>query len=1152
MLRKMIKRDGVTIEDFIPSKLNKWGMWAADKLGDRVDWTGVVLDAVASVQQVDGVAKTRDLQDTLIKQCLARKDYPHNLMAGRLAAAVLHKDLYEGSIPTVKELHEKLLELGLMKKMNYSDEEYKTIETFINHEKDFHLAHFQLEYTAIKYGLKNLKTNESYESTQFVYMRLAMAVAEHETDPMHRLVVVQDVYEELSSNRINPPTPAMNNLGTPDTGLASCCLYKANDNIPSLHAGDTIAYLMTAASAGIGGIISSRSITDPVRHGKILHKGKLPYLKAVAGAVKANTQGSRGGAICQFVPITDPEIESIIMLQNPRTPEDKQNRDVNIAIQGNKFITAKALKKEKIFLFNAFTAPDLYKAFFSKDINDFETLYNKYEQDESFKKTYIDAYKLVALAQTQSIEVGTLYAAFMDEINRHTPHLDTIWSSNLCVAPDTKILTDKGWFRIKDLKDEEVNVWNGEKFTKTTVRQTSELSKLIRVMTDSGYWLDCTPYHKFYIQTEFARSSVIEITADQLKPGMKLIKFDTPVIEGELELNDAYVNGFYTGDGCLTPQGQRIYLYHEKMKLKSLFNNGTNWTDQSADYNRIYTHYKTLKPKFFVPGTEYSIQSRLEWLAGLSDSDGCIYKNIDNQHLVISSVNKLFLERTALMLQTLGIIPKVRLSVNEGEHLLPLNNGTNESGLFNCQNLYRLIINSIDLQKLLELGIVFHRLEVIKYKPNRDARKFIKILDVVDNYRYDATYCFTEEERHMGMFNGILTGQCLEITQPTEGYESAADLYATDDPGYIKVKGIDLHREDNPIELTLNYSEPVSFLDNHQLFRNKPVLRQAGSMYKDGSFCYKDNFFKVTEITEVKKSPEVSLCSLAAIVEPNIHSDEQYEKTAYYALYIIDSCINIASYPLPHIKYTSMMRRNAGVGLSGIAYSLARKGFKYSSQEGRDESHRMAERHSYFLIKAALKLGKERGNAPWMHKTLWPQGWLPIDTYKKSIDNVVTIGLQYDWEPLREEIIANNGIRFSSLVAHMPLESSSKSSGGPNSLYPIRDLALSKTDGISKIDWAATDGDLYGDSYELAWNISEEHLIMQYGIYQKFADQAISADMYKDRRGENLMYSEKRLVTEYALMVKYGMKTRYYQNNLTSQLIEDAGSPECNGGACKM
>ena len=830
MIKKIIKRDNVTVEDFTPSKLNKWGIWAAQKLGDRVDWSGVILDAVGSVIQSDGVAKSQDLQLALIAQCLARKDYPHNLMAGRLAAAMRRKELYDEYIPTIHALHLKLCKLGLMKKLDYSLDEYRTIESFIKHERDFDLTHFQIEYTAIKYGLKNLKSKEEYETTQFIYMRLAMHVVEdRETDKQKRLAVVQDLYEEYSCNRINPPTPAMNNLGTSDTGLASCCLYKTNDTIPSLNAGDTIAYLMTAASAGIGGIISSRSITDPIRGGKILHKGKLPYFNAVGGDVKANTQGSRGGAICQFVPLTDPESETIIMLQNPRTPEDKRNRDVNICMMGNKFITAKALNRESLFLFNCFTAPDLYEAFFAKDQDEFPRLYKKYEEDDSFKKTYVDAYKLIAQAQTQSIEVGTLYAAFMDEINRHTPHLDPIYSSNLCT----------------------------------------------------------------------------------------------------------------------------------------------------------------------------------------------------------------------------------------------------------------------------------------------------------------------------------------EITQPTEGYESSLDLYATSDPGFIEVE-IEYTDKDETYKTGLRrfeYSEPIKFLDEKHQFRGNGVFRKAGSLYKGGTFESTEGTFKVKTIVSVKKSPEVSLCSLAALVEPNIHSDEQYEKSAYYALYTIDSCIDIATYPLPHIKYTSMQRRNAGVGLSGIAYSLARKGIKYSSQEGLNEHHRIAERHAYFVIKAALKLGQERGNAPWMHKTLWPQGWLPIDTYKKTIDSVVTIGNQYPWEPLREEIIKNGGLRFSSLIAHMPLESSSKASGGPNSLYAIRDLVVSKTDGISKIDWAATDSDLYGDSYESAWTIHEEPQIKVYGVYQKFADQAISADLYKDRRGDRIMYSESRLVKEYATMVKYGMKTRYYQNNLTSSdpnTSTETEKADCGGGGCKM
>lgn len=824
MIKQIIKRDGKTIENYDPSKLVKWGIWAAKELGNRVAWSEVIMDAQGLVPTKDGVAYSQDLQDTLISLLLARKDWPHNKMAGRLFAAQLRKRLYDEYIPTVYALHNKLCKLGLMKELNYTEDEYRQIETIIKHERDFDLAHFQVEYSSIKYGLKNTRTKEEYESPQFIFIRLAMHLAEVEQGSK-RMEIVKDIYDELSEYRLNPPTPSLNNLGTNDTGLASCCLYKTGDSIPSIEAGDSIAYLMTAASAGIGGLISTRSINDPVRNGKIQHQGKLHYLRAVAGAVKANKQGSRGGAITSFVPIFDPEIDAITVLQGVRTPTDKQNRDVHIALQNNRFLTQLAIDRKKMFVFNPFTAPDLYEAFFAKDQELFPFLYRKYENDEGFKKVYVDAYDVLRKSLVQSIEVGTLYEAFMDEINRHTPHLDPIHSSNLCV----------------------------------------------------------------------------------------------------------------------------------------------------------------------------------------------------------------------------------------------------------------------------------------------------------------------------------------EITQPTQEYESSKDLYAEGDPGYIEVE-VEYPETGLTESRQFEYSEPIQF--NNDLFRDRPVIRKAGSMKVNDSYMHLDGQnFTVKTIKKVKKSPEVSLCSLAAVVAHNVHTDEQYAKTAYYALYIIDRCIDIATYPLPHIKYTSMQRRNAGVGVSGVATVMARLNLKYDTLEGRNQAHVMAERHSYFVIRAALQHGKEKGNAPWMHKTLWPQGWLPIDTYKKTVDELVSVGLRYDWEALREEIIANGGIRFSSVVAHMPLESSSKSSGGPNSLYPIRDLTVSKTDGSSKIDWAATDSDLLGDNYQIAWDVDSAHLLMYYAVWQKFGDQSISADLYKDRRGKKLMYSERRLINEHCTAVRYGTKTRYYQNILideTEGRSTETEKDDCAGGACKM
>ena len=46
MIETIIKRDGRK-EPFTPSKLNQWGEWAANTLGDYVDWPSVVLEAVS-------------------------------------------------------------------------------------------------------------------------------------------------------------------------------------------------------------------------------------------------------------------------------------------------------------------------------------------------------------------------------------------------------------------------------------------------------------------------------------------------------------------------------------------------------------------------------------------------------------------------------------------------------------------------------------------------------------------------------------------------------------------------------------------------------------------------------------------------------------------------------------------------------------------------------------------------------------------------------------------------------------------------------------------------------------------------------------------------------------------------------------------------
>lgn len=93
---------------------------------------------------------------------------------------------------------------------------------------------------------------------------------------------------------------------------------------------------------------------------------------------------------------------------------------------------------------------------------------------------------------------GKGYFFFVDKANAKRPQMYVdknmfINNSQLCVAPETLILTDEGYQQISDLAGEKVNVWNGKEFSLVDVVKTGEKSKLIKVVTNSGFELECTP-----------------------------------------------------------------------------------------------------------------------------------------------------------------------------------------------------------------------------------------------------------------------------------------------------------------------------------------------------------------------------------------------------------------------------------------------------------------------------------------------------------------------------------------------------------------------------------------------------------------------------------------------------------------------------------
>jgi ribonucleoside-diphosphate reductase alpha chain len=452
-----------------------------------------------------------------------------------------------------------------------------------------------------------------------------------------------------------------------------------------------------------------------------------------------NGGGKRNGSFAIYLEPWHADIEVFLQMRKNHGDEELKARDLFYALW------VPDLFMERIKADGTWTlmCPDECPGLSDVYAEDFNTLYKKYENEGRGRKT-VKARELWFQILDAQMETGTPYLCYKDACNKKSnqKNLGTIKSSNLCVAPETTILTDKGHKEIQDLKDQTVNVWNGEEFSEVQVFQTGVDQELIEVETNDGCKLTCTPYHKFFIQKTYNKNSVQMVEAKDLNPNDKIMKCKYPVIDGKETMNYAYTHGFFCGDGTYT----NANLEEKQLPLD-------------------------IAEKFYVP-LNHSLYSKLEWFAGYCDADGTISVNGDNKQLQIASINHEFLMSVKMMLQTCGINPKLRLSKEAGTSQLPDGKGGHKD--YVTQSVYRLLITSTELVKLVNLGFSPKRLQTnIEVQPNRSATQFIKIKSVQNNGRRDATYCFKEPKRHAGVFNGILTSQCTEIIEYSDDNESA-------------------------------------------------------------------------------------------------------------------------------------------------------------------------------------------------------------------------------------------------------------------------------------------------------------------------------------------------------------------------------------------
>lgn len=749
MIEYVTKRDG-SKEKFDPAKMIKWAEWASIV---GVDW----FDLVASAYKMcHNGCTTKELHDALVRACLDKKTTAHFLMAGRLMVGELYKQVFGGveNIPDLPTFYHKMVENGYWEDMGYSEEELLEIGKAVDHSEDFKLSSTQVRQDTQKgYLITDVTTKEPKETPQFALIRQAMGA--HKLQPKERRVSdVIAMYDDLKNGKVNTPTPNKTNLGTDKRSYASCCVSKAGDTLDSIEAQNHIYWTMTAASAGQGGYLETRSFGDKIRGGVIKHGGKLPYFRLQEAETKANMQGGRGGALTTYINALDPEVFTLLAMRNPTTVEDRRVDGIDNAFLFNDSFVERAKLRKDWLLISVKDAPDLWKHFFDEDMRVFDKLMDEYIA--SGKGNVVKAFDVLKKHFIEDEVTGRQYEMNATNTNRHTSYKDTIHTANLC----------------------------------------------------------------------------------------------------------------------------------------------------------------------------------------------------------------------------------------------------------------------------------------------------------------------------------------LEAIMPTREFNHISELYETDEEKLDQIEG------------------------------------------------------------------EVAICNLAALSVGRFPLKE-YEELAYRTLLMVDNVIEIGEFPLPQVTYTARARRSVGIGITNLAYALADQGLTYDSKEGKAYCHRLAELHTYSLLKSSVKLAKERGACKWFYKTRYAEGWLPIDTYNRNVDNITDQKLLCDWESLRKDI-AKYGLRNSSVVNHMPVESSSIRNNDTNGLYPIREGIVTKVSSNTVNVFIAPEWERLQGYYQLAWDVPHNDLMDVYAIFQKFADQGISADEYhRFDKDKEKRVSLKQLAQNFFYRQKVGMKTRYYKNFATGMATQEQ-EDSCSGGGCKL
>ena len=520
------KRNGqleIVSFDKILTRIKKLGKEADIKL----NYTSLVMKVID--QLYSGISTTK-IDELSAEQCASMSSiHPdYNTLAGRITVSNHHKNTESSFTAVMRKLYEyrdkhnkhcPLVTPDFFDIVSTNSEEF---DAMCDYERDYFIEYFGCKTLERAYLMQVDKV--IVERPQHMWLRVAVGI--HGDNIMR----VRETYDLMSRKMFTHATPTLFNAGTPHPQLSSCFLLAMeNDSIDGIYNTLRDCAMISKWAGGIGlHIHNVRASGSHIRGTNGSSNGIVPMLKVFNNTAKYVDQGGgkRNGSFAIYLEPWHADVEQFLQMRKNHGDEEMKARDLFYAL----WIPDLFMERVKADGNWTLMCPDECPGLADVHSKEFVTLYESYEAAGRGRKT-MKARDLWFQVLDAQMETGTPYLCYKDAANRKSnqQNLGTIKSSNLCVAPETVILTDTGPVEIQTLKDQIVNVWNGQEFSEVTVYQTGKNQELISIETDDGAILRCTPYHRFFVHSE--DGTYIDLReARELKEGDQLMECNYPFI----------------------------------------------------------------------------------------------------------------------------------------------------------------------------------------------------------------------------------------------------------------------------------------------------------------------------------------------------------------------------------------------------------------------------------------------------------------------------------------------------------------------------------------------------------------------------------------------------------------------------------------------